>query len=171
MTIIVLLLAQGLNYLFKHFKVYALLRTHSMNSLGVGSTILLVVIAFFSQIDNSNSNSTTTKVSLLFLLIIVIVSFVSIIWLRSQQQLLQLRHEQETNQQLVEYLSNLEYAQTEFRKFKHDYLNVLAGLTGYIENQDLEGLKKYFYQVVNNNNINQTNDLFNLKSLQNMKII
>ncbi|RHW52308.1 hypothetical protein DS831_03005 [Bombilactobacillus bombi] len=171
MTIIVLLLAQGLNYLFKHFKVYALLRTHSMNSLGVGSTILLIVIAFFSQIDSSNSNSTTTKVSLLFLLIIVIVGFVSIIWLRSQQQLLQLRHEQETNQQLVEYLSNLEYAQTEFRKFKHDYLNVLAGLTGYIENQDLEGLKNYFYQVVNNNNINQTNDLFNLKSLQNMKII
>ena len=171
MTIITLLLARGINYLLQHFKLYSLLHTSIINSLIISTAILLMVIAFFSQVDNSNSNKTTTKISLIFLIIIVIIAFITIIWLHSQKRTLQLRHEQETNQQLVEYLHNLEYAQTEFRKFKHDYLNVLAGLAGYIEAQDLSGLKNYFYKVINNNHIAQTNDIFNLKSLQNMKII
>jgi len=32
----------------------------------------------------------------------------------------------------------------EMRKFRHDYINILATLYGYIEYKDLEGLEKYF---------------------------
>lgn len=42
------------------------------------------------------------------------------------------------------------------RAFKHDFSNILAGIGGYVETNDLEGLKKYYSQVLRD--CNQVNN-------------
>lgn len=53
------------------------------------------------------------------------------------------RMSKEQEQQL-NYMNSLEKVNKEMRKFQHDYANILLTMRGYLENEDLEGLKNYF---------------------------
>ena len=46
--------------------------------------------------------------------------------------------------QLKEYTDLLENVSTDLRKFKHDYINILLTLGGYIDEGDLNGLKEFY---------------------------
>lgn len=48
------------------------------------------------------------------------------------------------NKQLKEYTDMLETMSTDLRKFKHDYINILYTLGDYINEGDIEGLRKYY---------------------------
>ena len=58
------------------------------------------------------------------------------------------------------YNKTLEILQDNTRAFRHDFTNILIGMTGYIENNDMEGLKKYHSQLLED--IKQTNNLTTL---------
>ncbi len=45
--------------------------------------------------------------------------------------------------QLEEYTANIEEVYNEIRGIKHDYFNVISSISGYIEEDDIRGLKKY----------------------------
>ncbi|MGL4772382.1 MAG: sensor histidine kinase, partial [Clostridium sp.] len=71
---------------------------------------------------------------------------------------------------LVEYNNSLESLYSELRQFRHDYLNILSTLSGYIEEKDLDGLENYF----NNNIIKYTERISNnnhrITCLRNLKV-
>jgi len=48
------------------------------------------------------------------------------------------------NAQFAEYMKTLEVINNDMQKFRHDYMNILMTMYGYIEINDFEGLKKYF---------------------------
>lgn len=45
---------------------------------------------------------------------------------------------------LQDYTHNLEAMYNGLRSFKHDYINILLSMSGYIENNDIDGLKEFF---------------------------
>ena len=55
------------------------------------------------------------------------------------------------------YNKTLEILQDNTRAFRHDFANILQGMVGYMDNNDMEGLKKYYSQLVddiqNSNNL------------------
>ncbi len=51
---------------------------------------------------------------------------------------------QKALQDLQGYTHNLEAMYNGLRSFKHDYVNILLSMSGYIENCDMEGLKEFF---------------------------
>ena len=51
---------------------------------------------------------------------------------------------QKALQDLQDYTHNLETMYNGMRSFKHDYINILLSISGYIENGDLDELKTYF---------------------------
>ncbi len=51
---------------------------------------------------------------------------------------------QKSLQDLQEYTHNLETMYNSLRSFKHDYVNILLSLSGYIENGEINELKNYF---------------------------
>ena len=51
---------------------------------------------------------------------------------------------QKSLQDLQEYTHNLETMYNSLRSFKHDYVNILLSLSGYIENGNIDELKNYF---------------------------
>lgn len=58
------------------------------------------------------------------------------------------------------YNKTLEILQDNTRAFRHDFTNILLGMTGYMDNNDMEGLKKYHNQLLDD--IKQVNNLTTL---------
>ena len=58
------------------------------------------------------------------------------------------------------YNKTLEILQDNTRAFRHDFSNILQGMVGYIDNNDMEGLRKYYSQLVAD--IQQSNNLTTL---------
>ncbi len=71
------------------------------------------------------------------------------------------------------YNNNLSAMYDEIRSFKHDFINIIQGLGGYIKTNDLEGLKKMYEKLQENlkeiNNIEMLNpDIINDPALYNI---
>ena len=58
------------------------------------------------------------------------------------------------------YNKTLEILQDNTRAFRHDFANILQGMVGYIDNNDMEGLRKYYSQLVDD--IQTSNNLTTL---------
>ena len=58
------------------------------------------------------------------------------------------------------YNKTLEILQDNTRAFRHDFANILQGMVGYMDNNDMDGLKKYYAQLVDD--IQHTNNLTTL---------
>jgi two-component system sensor histidine kinase AgrC len=71
---------------------------------------------------------------------------------------------------LTEYNENLEALYNDMRKFRHDYVNILSSMAGYIEDKDMGGLKEYFNKkiVPLGTNMNENNSKIGL--LHNIRI-
>ena len=57
---------------------------------------------------------------------------------------IQTEAKQKALRDLQDYTSNLEVMYNGLRSFKHDYINILLSISGYIENGDVDKLKNYF---------------------------
>lgn len=80
-----------------------------------------------------------------------------------------MEHEKQEQENLQEYTKQVEKMYEGLRAFKHDYTNILATLSGYLDEEDFEGLRKYFdnYILPTNKKINQDN--YRLIQLSNIK--
>ncbi|MGK0553528.1 GHKL domain-containing protein [Macrococcus capreoli] len=78
-----------------------------------------------------------------------VISFIMIILLaRAFYQKLLLNIKNKENRDYFEYTKELEQTNTAMRKFKHDYVNILTTMSGYIYEDDMEGLRNYFDQYI-----------------------
>lgn len=80
----------------------------------------------------------------------------------------EIRKKEEALVQQIEYSETLETLYNEMRVFKHDYVNVLSAMMGYMDEDDMEGLKKFFNEniITLNSKINKSK----IGMLQNLKI-
>lgn len=58
------------------------------------------------------------------------------------------------------YNKTLQMLQDNTRAFRHDFSNIVQGMAGFIDKNDMEGLKKYYYQLLED--IQHTNNLTSL---------
>ena len=63
---------------------------------------------------------------------------------RSYLERIQTEAKQKAMQDLQDYTRNLEAMYNSLRSFKHDYVNILLSLSGYIEDGDMDRLKDFF---------------------------
>lgn len=71
--------------------------------------------------------------------------------------------------QFTDYMLSLELINNDMKKFRHDYLNILFTMQGYIDTDDFEGLKKYFKKHIfsaEENTLKMNKQLANLSKLQ-----
>jgi len=60
----------------------------------------------------------------------------------------ELRHKDEMLENLKTYTSAIENMSTDVRKFRHDHINLLVGMKGYIDVDDMDGVRDYFYKYM-----------------------
>lgn len=71
---------------------------------------------------------------------------------------------------LMEYSEQAEKNYLEILKFKHDYKNILISIEGYIETEDLSGLKEYFYDSIKATGTIFDQEIFKMSSIANIRI-
>ena len=72
---------------------------------------------------------------------------------------------------LQEYMSQIEELYQNLRVFKHDYANIMVSMAGYIEGNDMEGLKRYYDKQIFpiSNQLIKANDAISI--LHNLDIV
>lgn len=93
-----------------------------------------------------------------FCLITFLITYQMIILIKTyhvKQEALNIRKQ---NTQLNGYMTNIEQQYTEFRKFKHDYKNLLLSLKTMIDTNDSKQLKSYYNELSHQDIVQQTND-------------
>lgn len=75
---------------------------------------------------------------------LLVMLFLFLALRRSYQEQIQAQVKQKALENLQDYTRNLETMYNGLRSFKHDYINILLSLSGYVENGDMEELKNYF---------------------------
>lgn len=75
---------------------------------------------------------------------LLVMLFLLLAMRHSYLEKIQTEAKQKSLQDLQDYTRNLETMYNSLRSFKHDYINILLSISGYIENCDMDELKKYF---------------------------
>ncbi len=81
-----------------------------------------------------------------------------------------MQSKQDAYDTLQKYTQQIETMYSDIRSFKHDYLNIMASMSGFIEEGDMSGLTQYFSKsiVPLSSQINKSN--YKLNQLMNIKI-
>lgn len=155
---------------FVMFLIYLLLKYCKLNIsklqvLNKKKRILLIfntilgVILICMQIYVTYFYSSVLPFYIVLLSLIALLTYVSI----SLYTIFTVSELETTSTNLEEaqlYNKTLEILQDNTRAFRHDFSNILQGMVGYIDNNDMVGLKKYYSQLVED--IQQTNNLTTL---------
>ena len=108
--------------------------------------LLFVIVFFFTGVGKGASSAA----SLIYYNVLPFVGyffvsvFLSLSMFRAYREKIQTETRQRAFQDLQDYTRNLEAMYDGLRSFKHDYINILSSLSGYIEDGDMEELKVFF---------------------------
>lgn len=123
------------------------------------SNMIVALVVIFMQMYligyyNDKLPSFIVFLNILFLVAYFVINFYSIAKTMSLQKT-QVDLEQEK-----QYNKTLQILHDNLRAFKHDFANIISGIGGYVETEDMEGLKKYYKQLLQD--CNQVNNLGSL---------
>lgn len=90
---------------------------------------------------------------------------------RSYLEQIQTEAKQKAMQDLQDYTRNLEAMYNSLRSFKHDYVNILLSLSGYIENSDMDRLKDFFESKIFPTKNLITGEDYKLNQLSNISVL
>ncbi|MGL5642161.1 MAG: sensor histidine kinase, partial [Paraclostridium sp.] len=120
--------------IFYKFKIQLLIIFTSILSISIYfETIRQMKVVCISELQMKQN------VILPFLYFITFLSIIFLIMLINNQKRLN---------EVNEYNKKLEDITNEMKKFRHDYKNIMLSMCGYIEENDMEGLKKFFYSNI-----------------------
>ena len=113
----------------------------------IDAALLLFVIVFFFTGVGKGAPSAAGLIYynvLPFVGYFFVSVFLSLSMFRAYREKIQTEIRQRAFQDLHDYTRNLEAMYDGLRSFKHDYINILSSLSGYIEDGDMEELKVFF---------------------------
>ena len=121
--------------------------------------LVIALIVLFMQMYligyyNDNLPAFIVWINLLSLISYFVLSFYSII------KTMNLQKAEEDLEQEKQYNKTLQILHDNIRAFKHDFANIISGIGGYVETNDMKGLTKYYKQL-----LQDCNQVSNLGSL------
>lgn len=136
--------------------------------------LLLITIYLFDNLIPGQNGSVGKMIynNILHILGYLLVVFFLLLAMRhSYQEQIQKEAKQKALQDLQDYTRNLENMYNSLRSFKHDYINILLSMSGYIEDRNIDELKIFF-----ENKIFPTKNLivqgdYQLNQLANIKVL
>lgn len=141
-----------------------------ITSLFITFVIFYINTALFMDINQISKQQEILNLFMFSLYFILLILIYRVLYknIKKETELTNRKNEFEN---LQEYTRNMESFYKEMRKFKHDYINILASLSGYIESDDMKGLKKHFEENIMSLSENIKKRDFKLDLLQNIKIL
>lgn len=106
--------------------------------------IIFSINIYFIKIDDFLNDDRIRGNIILFTIFSIVLLLVVFILFRVIFNNLKIENERKQNQQLSIYMKELEKQNDEIRKIRHDYLNIMTTMSGYLEQEDVKGLQVYF---------------------------
>lgn len=137
-------------------------------------SLILTVAIFYSNILLDRSNNSKTDLmkinGILFLLYFVLLMVIMYILIRSITKEVDFKNKQDQFENLQQYTNNLEVLYSDMRAFRHDYINILSSMVGYIQNEDMKGLSNHFNDKILPLSSGMEESNFKIGVLKNIKI-
>lgn len=157
----------------RKIKISNLYVNKKFNILAIASLVLTIVI-FYTNIMFESNNSLTIEYikinGMLFIFYFVLLMIIMYILITSITKEMNSKNKQIQFESLQEYTSSLEKLYTDMRVFRHDYINIISSLIGYIENKDIDGLEKHFNKHIIPLSKGIESNNFKMGILKNVKI-
>lgn len=130
--------------------------------------IYLVIISIERAIESGISMEKTNSVFIVAYALVSGLVCLAIIYAKNKMYVA--REKQKELTYLLEYLDQIESNYNEMRKFKHDYMNILISIESFLESNDIQGLKKYYYNEIKWTSQNFDRNSFKLSQLSNLQV-
>lgn len=137
-------------------------------------SLILTLIIFYTNIilqpENGSSN-TLIKINLiLFSSYFIILMIIIYMLIKSIAKDLEYKNKQIQFENLQQYTTSLEKLYTEMKAFRHDYINIISSIVGYIDDKDMAGLEKHFRSNILPLSKSIESNNFKLGLLKNIKL-
>lgn len=119
----------------------------------------------------SEKNDLILILNLILLIIYFsLVAYIAKIYIKISNDEIKYKYKEQEMERLKEYIDMVETTNSDIRKFKHDYLNILATINHYVDSKDFDGFVKYFNESImpESDDIRHKNISFN--NLKNIKL-
>ena len=116
--------------------------------IGAFITFLLYLSNIFLPAAISNYTALSMVYTILIVSYFIYLVFATYAFAVGTQKEFELARKAELLDQLKLYMANLESFYEDTRKHRHDYMNILSALYGYIEGNDIEGIKNFFIERI-----------------------
>jgi len=161
------------SFIKKKMKMSNLYFNKKFAILAITSLVLTGVI-FYTNIIFEHSSSLRIEFikinGMLFFFYFILLMVTIYILIKSITNEINLKNKQIQFESLQEYTSSLENLYTDMRAFRHDYINIISSLIGYIENKDIDGLEKHFNEHIMPLSKGIESNNFKIGILKNVKI-
>lgn len=141
--------------------------------LGADLTLcMLIFVMHITVVEQAGSSPNVLLSSIGLYAAYVILTFLLVSTLiREYETNANIMLKQNSYDNLQEYVTQIEELYQNIRVFRHDFANVMVSLSGYIEENDMEGLKKYYDKQIFpiSNLLNKEKDA--VTKLHNLEII
>lgn len=137
-------------------------------------SLLLTLIIFYTNIylgSKAGFNEDVLRANgILFLTCFILLGVILFVLIRSLTKELEFRNKQKEFENLKQYTESLEKLYSDMRVFRHDYINIISSMIGYIDNRDMDGLERHFYEnIIPVSKSMQKND-FKIGAIKNIDI-
>ncbi|MBC1605034.1 hypothetical protein HCJ39_09935 [Listeria rocourtiae] len=99
-------------------------------------TILIVYLHIYLESTYQFANEIVLSNAILFLIYFLSIAIIFMLILKTSERQVTAENQALKKQQLEEYVTSMEKLYSEMNTFRHDYINILASLKGYIEKGD-----------------------------------
>ncbi len=144
---------------------------------GLTVNICLYLLIFYITVTMGEQAGYTSKGLLFNCILFGVCMIVSCLLffqcIRSVKSEGQKKAEQQQQEITGKYIASLENMLEDMRSFKHDYKNLLSGIAGFIQEENIDGLRKYFSNNIQNISVGervQTKVWKGLKDLEPMEL-
>lgn len=148
------LLTKFIRYFKININVFENLSKKSKILLITSALLVLIVLCIQFVLLIFYSSSMPAIVSIINILVLIIYFTISIVSIINISKLEITKRDLESTQR---HLHSLSLLHDTVRAFKHDFNNIVNSIGGYVVNEDMEGLKKYYNQLLEE--CNRTNNL------------
>lgn len=118
----------------------------------LGADLILCMLIFVMHItvaEQAGSSPQVLLTSIILYIAYVVLTFLIVTTIvREYETNANIMLKQNSYDNLQEYMTQIEELYQNIRVFRHDYANVMVSMAGYIEENDMEGLKRYYDKQV-----------------------
>lgn len=140
----------------------------------IASNLTACLFIFLFNIIMGESVGYTRKIvtfnCILFACYFMVSAFLIVTIIKSYLEKKDMEMRQDSYDKLQTYTNQIEDMYSSLRSFKHDYSNIMLSMSGYIEANDMNGLREYFTNEILPLNKNIAKSSAHLNQLMNIKI-